>query len=91
MAHRKNGFVYHVLAPFLKIYVNGREIKKDVLYNLQSASQTANSNLFFGGASSSTNEYWGMHIDDFAVWKGHLLTNDEIVYIMNKGILYILK
>ena len=72
----------------LEVYVNGRIQGKDVSYVESSSSETLSPDLLFGGAGTSGNQYWGMCIDDFAVWNGHKLTNDEIVYIMNKGGLY---
>ena len=74
-----------ILAPLLEIYVNGRKIASDNTHKSCSASDSANPNLLFGGAGASNNQYWGMHIDDFAVWDGRKLTSGEITYIINKG------
>ena len=54
---------------------------------MSSASETDYPDLIFGAGYfySLANDYWNMHIDDFAIWKDHYLTPDEIIYIMNKG------
>ena len=74
-----------VVGSLYEVYMNGRLIARDTTFASCTASTTKNPNLIFGGAASTSNNYWGMQIDDFAVWKGRLLTSDEIVYTMNKG------
>ena len=68
--------------------MNGRMVARDTTSSSCTASRTKNPNLIFGGVISSSNDYWGMYIDDFAVWNNRLLTSNEIVYIMNKGKLH---
>ena len=71
-----------------KIYVNGRKIVQQSATMTKSASGTAHPNLIIGAASSLialNNDYWNMQMDDLTVWKDHILTDAEIVYIQNKG------
>ena len=69
----------------MKIYVNGRNVGSDNSYSSCTASFASDPNLIFGGATSSDRTYWGMHIDDFAIWDNRILTSNEIIYVMNKG------
>jgi len=78
-------FTYSDQGPLLEIYINGRKVASDYSFSACTASKTRNPNLIFGGAGSSGSTYWGMHIDDFAVWNNRILTSNEIIYIMNKG------
>ena len=60
-------------------------VVRDTTLSSNTASRSKNPNLIFGGTMLSSNDYWDMHIDDFAVWNGRTLTSNEVVYIMNKG------
>ena len=70
-----------------EFYINGRLVAKDTTKSFVSASRTAYSSLVLGAGHSYgfIGDYWNMHIDDFAIWKGHYFTPDDVIYIMNKG------
>ena len=71
----------------MQLYINGKGMGDITTTESQVASGTAHTNLIFGAGSlySLVDDYWDMHIDDFAIWQSHYLTSDEVIYIINKG------
>ena len=71
----------------MKLYLNGRLVGLTTSTTSQSASSSNYPYLIFGAGSlfDITNDHWNIHIDDFAIWKDHDLSSEEVIYVMNKG------
>ena len=71
----------------MQLYINGKGMGLITSIVNQTASYEAHANLILGAGSlfPLVDDYWDMHIDDFAIWENHYLTSAEIIYVINKG------